>query len=322
MKQIIWLSGEHPSLPLAELKGASHAENVRITEVFSRIAVIEGKNAPYVFQRMGYARKSSDFIAEGNMDEVIESIKRFELPDGSFAVRAWKYGDFEGNRRDVERKIGGILAKERKIDLEKPDNILSLYLGEKIFAGMEVKDKRNLSEREPTKRPFFSPVTLSPKMARALINLSRAERGKELLDPFCGTGAVLLEASIIGIKAIGSDFDERMIKGAEINLKHYGAKAELHVRDISEISSIKVQHIATDPPYGRSSTTGREAVEKLYKRAFKAMAESMDSGYLAMILPDMRHSSMAEEEGFSLIEHHEVRVHRSLTRHFCVFRRD
>ncbi len=321
LRYAIWLSGEHPTLPYAELRGATEAEGVEIIDSAGRIAVIEGENADKVFPRMGYAKRSSLLITSGTLEDVKRDIERYELPEGTFAVRAYKYGDFHGNRRDVERKIGEIVASKRSIDLENPDNVLSLYLGERVFAGIEVRDTRGLSEREPTKRPYFSPVTLSPKMARALVNLSRARRGRNLLDPFCGTGAVLIEAALIGINPIGSDFDPRMIEGAEENLRFYGVDAELHVMDISDIERFKVRHIATDPPYGRSSRTGKEDIESLYRRMFRAMSRSLEeNGYLAIILPDIAYAELADS--FSLLEHHTVRVHRSLNRHFCLFRRD
>ena len=316
----IWLSGEHPTLPLAELRGAVEAEGVRIIDTVGRIAIIDGKNADRVFHRMGYAKRSSLLITSGTLDDIKHAIGKYELPDGSFAVRAWKYGDFQGNRRDVERKIGEIVAAERPIDLENPDHTLSLYLGDTVFVGIELRDERKLREREPTKRPFFSPVTLSPKMARALINLSRAERGAKLLDPFCGTGAILIEAALMGVNPIGTDFDPKMIDGTRENLDFYGLDAELHVMDISDIGKFRVRRIATDPPYGRSSRTGKEDIESLYRRMFRSMADAMDEGYLAMILPEVRYSKLAS--GFRAIEHHEVRVHRSLSRHFFVFLRD
>lgn len=322
MRYAIWLSGEHPELAYAELKGAVEAEGVRIESVYGKIAVISGKNAGEIFSRMGYANRSAALISHGNFDRIRRDIAGAELPEGSFAVRAYKYADFEGRGMDVERKIGALISEKRRIDLKKPDNILEIYLGKESFAGLKIEDDRRFSEREPTRRPFFSPVTLGPKMARALINLTRAKRGERILDPFCGTGAILIEAGLMGLVPVGSDFDEKMIAGARENTEFYGVKAEMHLMDIENIRSIKnISAIATDPPYGRSSRTGKEEINRLYKRAFDAMAETVDKGaFVSIILTDMAQIGLAD--GFELIEHHSIRVHRSLKRIFCVFRNE
>ncbi len=320
MKHAIWLSGEHPELSYAELKGAAEAEDVSIEEIYGRIGVIKGENAEQVFLRMGYANRSISLISHGDFDSVKMTLADAELPRGSFAVRAYKYGDFEGRGMDVERKIGALISAKRRIDLKNPENILEVYLGKEVFAGLRIKDERGLSEREPMKRPFFSPVTLNPRMARALINLARAKRGERILDPFCGTGAILVEAGLMGAIPVGSDFDENMLSRALKNTEFYGVKAEMHFTDIENIGTIgNISAIATDPPYGRSSRTGKEDISRLYKRAFVAMSEVLDRGaYLSIILTDMTQTELAE--GFELTEHHTIKVHRSLKRIFCVFR--
>ena len=49
--------------------------------------------------------------------------------------------------------------------------------------------------RRPRARPFFHPAAIFPKLSRALVNLSRVGAGEVFLDPFCGTGSLLLEAT-------------------------------------------------------------------------------------------------------------------------------
>ena len=55
-------------------------------------------------------------------------------------------------------------------------------------------------------------------MIRALVNMSGAIPGEWILDPFCGTGGTLIEASLIGCRAAGTDADPEMIAGSRINL--------------------------------------------------------------------------------------------------------
>jgi tRNA G10 N-methylase Trm11 len=55
---------------------------------------------------------------------------------------------------------------------------------------------------------------IPPKLAQVMINLARRDEAdfqdKILFDPFCGSGTILMEAYLMGIKnIIGSDLSDR-----------------------------------------------------------------------------------------------------------------
>ena len=146
--------------------------------------------------------------------------------------------------------------------------------------------------------------------------------GQRLLDPFCGTGGVLIEAASIGVKAIGSDISPKMVEGCKENLEHFNLEWEkIEVSDIGDIESSigRVDSVATDPPYGRATSTMREPLGDLYKRAFCSMTEVLGPGSgIGVVLP----RECPPHPGLELREHHDQKVHRSLTRHYCIFSRD
>ncbi len=321
MKSIILLSGDEPVLVEGELKGSVVGESAEILERQGRIALISEREQGLVFNRMGYARMWSKYLASGSLDDVVSSLSSFELPEGRYAVRATRYGEFSGRTLDVENSVGYVIGKKRKIDLTNPEVIVDIYLGEKVYAGIRMRDTRGIPERQPTKRPFFSPVTLHPKMARALINLTGIERGRRILDPFSGTGAILVEAGLMGLHPIGTDLDPDMVEGARRNMRHYGIKGEVSLMDIDGIRDLEgIDAISTDPPYGRSSTTNKEPVETLYKRAFEASADVLRRGKrMSVILPSEDYIELAD--AFRILEVYPVKVHRSLTRYFYALER-
>jgi tRNA (guanine10-N2)-dimethyltransferase len=142
-----------------------------------------------------------------------------------------------------------------------------------------------------------------------------------LLDPFCGTGGVVLEAAEIGLRPIGSDRDRRMVAGTRTALRARGADGGLAVADAGRLPFRHgtVHGIATDPPYGRASSTKGETIRGLYERAFRAFADLLPrGGHAAVVLPDPSMIDLASN-AFDLVESHALRVHRSLARHFCVF---
>lgn len=63
---------------------------------------------------------------------------------------------------------------------------------------------------------------LPPKLAQIIANLALSDanplHGGVLLDPFCGTGVVLQEATLMGFDVYGTDLEPRMIEYSEANL--------------------------------------------------------------------------------------------------------
>ena len=39
-----------------------------------------------------------------------------------------------------------------------------------------------------------------------------------IVDPFCGTGGIAIEASLLGLEVLASDLDSRMVEGTKSNL--------------------------------------------------------------------------------------------------------
>ena len=108
-------------------------------------------------------------------------------------------------------------------------------------------------------RPGFKPVSLKPKLARTLVNITGAKGKDKIIDPFCGTGGILIEAGKIGLKSVGYDIDPMMIKFTKANLKHYnlsegkkGQFVKLERRNSLELNK-KYNFIVTDLPYGKNT---------------------------------------------------------------------
>ena len=179
-------------------------------------------------------------------------------------------------------------------------------------------------ERKVQHRPFFSPISLHPKLARALVNLSVVKKGETLLDPFCGTGGILLEAGLIGAKVVGSDIEDKMIDGCKKTLDFYNIKNHnLFCSDIGDIHEYisKVDAVVTDLPYGKSTTTKGEEMEHLYKRAFENISLVMKKDARAVIGLSNKNMISIAENYLSFIEKHDFRAHSSLTRYFVIFQK-
>jgi tRNA (guanine10-N2)-dimethyltransferase len=222
------------------------------------------------------------------------------------------------------RKCGGILTKNRVVDLETPDVPVRILVSDRLhfYIGDFDIDRKQFDDRRAGERPFFSPVSLHPRYARTLVNLTRVKRGQTLLDPFCGTGGILIEASMIGAKVLGSDIAADMAGGCVANLNHFHAPFDrIDVSDIGDIASVfgKVDAIATDPPYGRSASLWKEGKSSLYARAMDAFVETVrPGGRVGVVFPGpLDHP----RDDLVMTESHIQRVHRSLSRHYFFFTR-
>ena len=58
---------------------------------------------------------------------------------------------------------------------------------------------------------------LPPKLARMLVQLARQCQTRTLLDPFCGSGSLLMEAGMLGLQATGIDLLPKAVQHAQQN---------------------------------------------------------------------------------------------------------
>jgi len=338
------VSGEHRTLPHAEIRAILQASGIDFKEVAASTKLLRVQADTSALEVV--ARRSMMYDQCGieiastrpSKNQLLSLLQELDLTRhfakrSSYAVRSLRirgvFKQFQGTT--LERDIGEILRTKRpgiKVDLDHPDVTFLCIISSQGFLLGEVTHSRVrglIASRRPRKRPVFHPSTMPPKLARCLVNLARPENGDLLLDPFCGVGGILLEAAAVGCKAIGVDADQRMVKGTKANLKHYGAEPfGLILGDATRMPVRSVGSMVTDPPYGReASTRGRKLDALLQEFLRSAYAVLSDGGHLCVCCPsDVRLSIIARGVGFQPVESHMAYVHRSLTRRILVLRKE
>ena len=320
------LSGEAKDMPLAEAVRCLEAETDSFEVVKSgpgyMVASFDERFLPGIADRIALTHSIGLYLGEYTPDDV-SGLEGVVLPEGSFAVRAKR---FEGMMKNVDsqgliRRIGGILSKHNDVNLREPDTVVRMQMCDAVHLYIEqhATDTDLLEKRKVGERPFFSPISLHPKYARALINLTGVKRGGTVLDPFCGTGGIVIEAAEMGMRAMASDFDEEMVIGCQENMDFYGLElADFETIDIGDIGDRfhDVDAICTDPPYGRSTKTGGEDIDHIYARAGEAIPKSLREGARAgVVLPHP-----VEFDSMTLENIYLQKVHGSLSRHYHIFR--
>lgn len=320
------LSGESKDMPLAEAIRCLEAETDSFEVVKTgpgyMVASFDEQFLDPITDRIALTHSIGRYLGEYTPDDV-SGLEQVVLPQGTFAVRAKR---FEGMMKDVDsqgliRRIGGILSKNNDVNLREPDTVVRMQMCDAVHLYIEqrVTDTDLLEKRKVGERPFFSPISLHPKFARALINLTGVKRGGTVLDPFCGTGGIVIEAAEMGMRAVASDFDEEMVIGCQENMDFYGLElADFDTVDIGKIGERfhEVDAVCTDPPYGRSTKTGGENIDHIYARAGESIPRSLRQGARAgIVLPHH-----VDFDTMTLENVYLQRVHGSLSRHYHIFR--
>lgn len=322
---MVELSGEHASLPAADALGSVRAlGGVPSRTVLGNrlVAIRPGVDPDRLAARLALSRYVGDIRLSGSLEEVRRGVLGLDLGGRKFRLRVEDYGG-EWDTVALEAEIGRGLAATGKVDLQSPelDYRLVRLEGACLFEVAAHVDRKGFEARKAENCPFFKPVTLHPKLSRAMVNLTEVSEGRTLLDPFCGTGSIVMEAASVGAKALGSDLSEEMVEGAGENLRHFRLEGELRHCDVGDIPREfdSVDVVATDPPYGRSSGSMGEDIGLLLRRAFKAFHEVLPrGGRVAICLPAKEYIELGSKS-FRLLEYHSLRVHRSLVRYFSVF---
>lgn len=310
-------SGWHPLLFRAEIKALTGPIEV----IHPRVLYIPLTDSSLA--RLSRAALLDDVLcntgrywvqSKGSVEHLASKIAdwaRNNLPPGSFAVRARNLGTgISGfSRGSIEREAGALVMSDANpVDLEAPEHEISV-----VFAGpddgpthrdtvgpnspiavwglREGSWKReSYAGRAPTDRPFFQPVSLDPRQARLLISLAHRQGvdSTTVVDPFCGTGGIVIEAALHGMEALASDLDPHMAEGTLQNLESAGVRAIVETHEAAEIASLWGSRsgclFVFDPPYGRSSWKSGDSLKVLLS-ALTAAREVDPHGAVCTMLP-------------------------------------
>lgn len=335
-------SGEHTTLPLAEIDSIAASEGLRsrLLEVHGDVAIIESEERIYpILQRrsaMALAAGKLLFTTNPSEGSIIQSSARSASKlrkSHSICVRVRRFRGAhpELGRSRLEREIGSALLtktnEKLRVDLHNPDTTLLGVITENAFVMGVLRttiDRGAFDRRRPRTRPFFKPGVLAPRIARVFVNLSRLNSSKVFYDPFVGTGGFLVEACTIGRYVLGSDADLRMVNGARDNLRHYDfVNFDLILSDAVRIPVKRADCVSFDPPYGRATSTRKRLTKDLIESSLTELAQIVPrDGYITLAFPsNLEIENKLPKRGFSIVETHSMRVHRSLTRSILVLKR-
>lgn len=235
----------------------------------------------------------ADFSQPGSVPGLAEA--------ASFRVTARRNGEHAFGSEDLQRLLGALLKSQyhTPVSLKHPEFIVRL----------EVEDRRCLVLRQWTTeslhrrhdKAFQSGIALKSVLAYALLHWAGlthppTERRARLrlLDPFCGSGTLLLEAAELGphLELYASDRHARMLTGTRVNLTLSPAAQNrqiyLQLLDARDLDlywpEAYFSALVTDPPLGKQLGEHLD-FDRLYQRLLDAAAFVLeDGGHLVLLV--------------------------------------
>jgi tRNA (guanine10-N2)-dimethyltransferase len=316
MRLLFELSGEHPTLPVAELACVG-----RVLEAGPQVAVAECPD-PGAAARLALTHVVLEFLGStgGSAGDLATLLRDLGVTsDRPFAARVKKVAGSAVREPvpDLERIMGTLIGGP--VSLDRPEaEFRAILSGDRIYLGRVLLriDRGRYNLRRPSTRPFFHPGVMLPLTARAVVNISLAGPGSTLCDPFCGTGGILGEAALVGASPLGCDADPAMVAGCRENFPGIplvlADAAAIPLRDGS------IDAVVSDLPYGQSSWIRDRSLEGLYPAALGEIHRVLRPAGRAVIVT---HREIAEigTPFLTVLGVHRQRVHRSLTRRITVF---
>jgi len=163
MRHLIELSGESEELARAEALALSRTfdSNSSLIKSDTRLAIIEGNFDTSEFaERLALGWSASHHVFSGTEDDLMSTIESIELPGKTFRVKTKRLGyktPEEGQL--LSKKVGQIIARRYKVNLDNPEVELRILMTGKIHAGILAKeiDRSSFEARKSENRPFSHP---------------------------------------------------------------------------------------------------------------------------------------------------------------------
>jgi tRNA (guanine6-N2)-methyltransferase len=223
-------------------------------------------------------------------------------PTQSFGVRPERHGVHDFTSLDVGREVGQAVidtyqaetGARLRVDLDRPDVIIRAEVRDAhCWVGIDTTGDMSLHHRGY--REYGHPAPLRPTIAYALLRLAGWTPDQSLLDPFCGSGTIPIEAALWAgripnwfrddyafhrlafldharfaelkaeidakarvpdVRAFGCEVARNHVRGAAQTAERAGVNVDFFRGDATEIP-LWYDCLVTNPPYGLRIATKR-----------------------------------------------------------------
>ncbi|MZQ82535.1 RNA methyltransferase [Paenibacillus sp. 5J-6] len=250
---------------------------------------VEPSRSPFLKLRLDVACEA------GSLPELVSQVQTLAVSGSTFKVVFAETDTPVGTnrRRDIARELGQHLGG--KAEMRNPEQWFAVtQLGNRwLFGNCSYGEAVWLRHQQ---KPQNYSTALSTRVARAVVNIAvPVTEGTRAMDPCCGIGTVLVEAMSMGIDIVGNDMNPLAVRGARVNLAHFG------MPNVVTLGDMRTLGLPAALPVHASVAAATTAAANT---AAPALAGSTQSRYDALIL-DMPYnlcSKLPEDEQLEMLQ--------------------
>ena len=287
--QYFFILGRNPELSLAELHAILPQKYTLLT-FFREVVIIECEklDAEMIMRRLGGTIKMGTIAipplkirgGRGSYEEILTLLTTSHSKDKKLflglsaytldpniklpSVRGLRELGIEVKRElqkqdykvrlvtSKEIALSSVIVKREKL-LSQGAEIILFHAHDKILLGktLAVQEFEDASARDFGRPERSMGIGMLPiQLTKILINLSRAPLTATILDPFCGLGTVLTEATQMGYtNLIGADLEQTMVDATRKNLEWLQKKFTVHRSPFTaKLLTTPVEQLSKHPP--------------------------------------------------------------------------
>ncbi|CAG9769697.1 unnamed protein product [Ceutorhynchus assimilis] len=315
-KYLLWFAQEHIEFRNAEIESLlslfkiemRYAQKPQSKEPFWIVEFSSEGDAQLLTSRSVSLRNCMELWGhEKSVDLLHNSLRKkceifapYFSPNKSFKIEVETYCKHFTQQEKVNKlETFNYLPIEGQVRLNNPDTCLQYieYYGiipndppelpHDVFFGKCVAyGLRQLMKKLSLKtRKFIGNTSMDPQLSLLMANQAKVKNGDIILDPFVGSGSLLVAAAEFGGYVFGSDIDYLMLHGktkpsrirqqkrasdesVRANMQQYNLEhkyLDVLINDFAMVfwrDSFEFDAIITDPPYGIRESTEKVGTEK------------------------------------------------------------
>lgn len=275
----LFILGRNIELSLAEIRSYFERTGNKILNLETNLncALVELKQEveSRAIDNFGGVISFGEVLAEGSIAEIkakLENIMLYMGEKNKINYLVWDYSsedieEYLKYRFKTERLKATLkhlaanmeLQSGKKVDVSTSKNIDEEFIlfegqGKNYFGKITQKSNYEEIEKRDMEKPIIrASLSISPRLAKIMINLSEIKRREKILDAFCGVGVILQEALLQGIQAVGIDKDGLAINGARENMAWFKFDPKDYTlinNDSSNATIGDVDAMASEPDLG------------------------------------------------------------------------
>ena len=304
-------------------KGAK-AEKINISNNEDRVLILKSKeNIKDLITRLAYTKRIFKLLFSCKKKELIKKFENYpweKIYQKNFSIRIINLTDGTTESEKFLAKFVWNSVDKPKVNLENPKTPITVILT-KNYAHVCLflqESKENFEKRRAHLRPGLLPISMHPKLARAVVNLTGIRKGEILYDTFCGTGGILIEAGLIGCKTIGYDIYDKALKCAKENLDYFKIKKyRLMKKNALKIKN-KINYLATDLPYGKGAKAEKN-LENFYLKFLKNLRKILRKKAVIIFPDNVNYKKLIKKAKLKIIGEFDYYIHKSMTKKIVVF---